>query len=76
MYIVSGLFRRKIIRETADAPSGDATHLLYGLVVRSETEALLFEFLKIKQTFNELVQSVLDEYDTDPSLLTQMSPNI
>ena len=66
MHIVSGLILREIMGETVAVPSGNAAHLLSGLVVMNETGAFLFELLKTERTFDELVQAVLVEYDTDP----------
>ena len=65
MRIISGLILREVVGETVAVPSGTSAHLLSGLVVLNETGTFLFELLQSERTLDELVQAVLDEYDTD-----------
>ena len=65
MRIVSGLILREIMGETVAVPSGASAHLLSGLVVLNDTGTFLFKLLQAERTLEELVQAVLDEYDTD-----------
>lgn len=66
MRIVSGLILREIMGETVAVPSGDSARLLSGLIVLNDTGTFLLKLLQSEHTMEELVQAVLDEYDTDP----------
>lgn len=65
MRIVSGFILREVVGETVAIPSGESAHLLSGLVALNESGGFLFGLLRQERTREELVQALLEEYDTD-----------
>lgn len=67
MHIVSGFHIRQILDEVIAVPGGEAAKQFSGIVSLNEIGRFLFEKLSQDQTVESLVQSVLEEYDTDPA---------
>lgn len=65
MRIVSGFHVRQILDEVIAVPAGEAGSIFSGIISLNEIGKFLFEALASEQTVDSLVQSVLDEYDTD-----------
>lgn len=65
MRIVPGFIVRRIADQILAIPTGDAAHALSGLVALNGSGQLLFELLQTSRTESELVQAMLDAYDTD-----------
>ncbi len=66
MRVSDGFVLREIAGETIAIPSGDAARDLSGLVALNETGAFLFELLRKGTTETNLVEALLEEYDTTP----------
>ncbi len=66
MRIVSGFILREVVGETVAIPSGESAHLLSGLMALNETGRFLFDLLQTDRTQQQLVDALLEEYDTDP----------
>ena len=66
MRVLSGFHIRQILDEVIAVPSGEAGAVFSGIISLNEIGKFLFEALASDQTVDSLVQSVLEEYDTDP----------
>ena len=65
MHILPGFILREVVGETVAIPSGESAHMLSGLVALNETGLFLFNLLKTDRTEDQLVEALLEEYDTD-----------
>lgn len=65
MKLVSGFCVRKVLDETIAIPTQEAAHCLSGLASMNETGEFLFELLQTEQTFDTLVNALVETYEVD-----------
>lgn len=64
MRILEGFHLRQIAGELIAVPTGPVAAKLSGLAVMNETAKVLFDLLQTDRTEDELVNAILEEYDT------------
>lgn len=65
MKLIEGLIPRDIAGEHLLIPSGESAVKLHGIITMNDSGMLLYEKLKEGTTREELVQTILDQYEVD-----------
>ena len=65
MKLIEGFCVRKILDETVAIPTQEAAHYLSGLASMNESGEFLFQLLQTEQTFESLVEALMNEYEVD-----------
>lgn len=65
MRLIPGFILREVADTLIAVPSGPAAHKLSGLLEMNGSAKLLFELLQENRTEEELLEALLQTYDTD-----------
>lgn len=67
MKVSENLILREVAGEHVLIPTGELATKIYGIISLNESGVLLYKKLQKECTKDELIQAVLDEYETDDS---------